>query len=42
MKEKNTHDIAEAFGESKLFYAYLLKVGKIINFTSKREETHKK
>jgi hypothetical protein len=42
MKEKNTHDIAEAFGESKLFCAYLLKVGKIINFTSKREETHKK
>jgi hypothetical protein len=42
MKEKKTHDIAEAFRESKLFCTYLLKVGKIINFTSKREETHKK
>ena len=28
MNEKNTHNTAETFGESKLFCAYLLKVGK--------------
>ena len=28
MKEKNTHNTAETFEESKLFCAYLLKVGK--------------
>ena len=39
MKEKNTHDIAETFGESKLFCAYLLKVGKS-SISTVKEKRH--
>ena len=41
MKEKNTHNTAETFGESKLFCAYLLKVGKS-SISPVKEATHKK
>ena len=41
MKEKNTHNTAETFGESKLFCAYLLKVGKS-SISPVKEKRHTK
>ena len=41
MKEKNTHNTAETFGESKLICAYLLKVGKS-SISPVKEKRHTK
>jgi hypothetical protein len=41
MKEKNTHNTTETFGESKLFCAYLLKVGKS-SISPVKEKRHTK